>query len=262
MAGEKILIVEDTEDVREALYTHVTEAGYAARTVGDGQSALRAFYEYQPDLVILDVLLPGTSGFDICERIRAMSTVPVVMFSAVGSEREKVWAFERGADDYVVKGTGMGEMLARIAASLRRAKSPAPASPVNKYTDDAIALDFASSTVEVRGKPVELTPTEYKLLTMLIKNKGRPVPSERLLHGVWGREYDTEELVKWHVGHLRQKVEEDPAHPSLIVTRRGFGYVYVGPGSQAQAGQRAAATPQGQHDAPDISHPSAEEKAA
>jgi DNA-binding response OmpR family regulator len=149
------------------------------------------------------------------------------MFSAIGNEREKVWAFERGADDYVVKGTGMGEMMARIAASLRRSKTPAPSAPVSKFTDDVISMDFASSTVEVRGTPVELTPTEFKLLSLLVRNKGKPVPAERLLHGVWGREYDTEELVKWHIGHLRQKIEEDPAHPRLVVTRRGFGYVYL-----------------------------------
>jgi DNA-binding response OmpR family regulator len=227
MAGEKILVVEDTDDIRDAIQTQFTDAGYQVRTAADGPTALRLFYEYQPDLVLLDVLLPGATGFDICERIRSMSSAPVVMYSAIGSERQKVWAFERGADDYIVKGTGLGEMMARIAASLRRAKSPAPAAPVNNFADDVISIDFTSSTVSVRGQPTELTPTEYKLLSMLVRNRGKPVPAERLLHGVWGREYDTEELVKWHVGHLRQKVEEDPAHPKLIVTRRGFGYVYV-----------------------------------
>jgi two-component system KDP operon response regulator KdpE len=166
-----------------------------------------------------------------------MSGVPVIMFSAIGSEREKIWAFERGADDYVVKGTGMGELLARIHASLRRSRSPVPAAPVEKYADDVLSMDFATSTVSVRGSPVELTPTEYKLLSMLVRNRGKPVPAERLLHGVWGREYDTDELVKWHVGHLRQKIEEDPARPSLIITRRGFGYVYV---EQRAAIQQAA----------------------
>ncbi len=227
MAGEKILIVEDTEDVREALQTSLTDAGYTVRWAVDGPTALRTFYEVQPDLVVLDVLLPGQSGFEVCERIRAMSTVPVVMFSAVGSEREKLWAFERGADDYVVKGTSMNELLARIAAGLRRAKSPTPVTPISTYADGVVSIDFATSTVTIRGKHADLTPTEYKLLTMLVRNKGKPVPAERLLHGVWGREYDTEELVKWHIGHLRQKVEEDPAQPRLIITRRGFGYVYA-----------------------------------
>ncbi len=237
MAGEKILIVEDTEDIRTALLTSFTEAGYSVRGAADGPSALRAFYEYQPELVILDVLLPGASGFDICERIRSMSTAPVLMFSAVGTEREKVTAFERGADDYIVKGTGIAEMLARVAASLRRSKNPGPAAPVSNYSDDVITMDFTTSNVTVRGKLADLTPTEYKLLALLVRNRGKPVPAERLLHGVWGREYDTEELVKWHIGHLRAKIEEDPARPKLVVTRRGFGYVYAEPqaGTQTQA---------------------------
>ncbi len=226
MAGEKILVVEDAEDIRNALQLTLAEAGYAVCPAGDGAAALRLFYEFQPDLIILDVLLPGASGFDICERIRAMSSAPVIMFSAMGNEREKIWAFERGADDYVVKGTGMGEMLARIHASLRRAKSPSPAAPIEKFADDALSIDFATSTVLVHGKSADLTPTEYKLLSMLVRSRGKPVPAERLLHGVWGREYDTDELVKWHIGHLRQKIEEDPAKPSLVITRRGFGYVY------------------------------------
>jgi DNA-binding response OmpR family regulator len=118
-------------------------------------------------------------------------------------------------------------VLARINAALRRARSPAPVAPVEGYRDDAISMDYASSTVNVRGVPVELTPTEYKLLSMLVQHRGRPVPAERLLHGVWGREYDTDELVKWHIGHLRQKIEHDPAKPALVITRRGFGYVYL-----------------------------------
>lgn len=227
MPARKILVIEDSADVREALQEGLVEEGYSTRSVGDGDEALRVFYEFQPDLVLLDVLLPGTTGFDLCERIRAMSNVPVIILSGLADEREKIRAFEKGADDYVVKGTGMGEILARVSAGLRRASSPTAASAVDKFSDDVIEIDFARRTVSVRGEETELTPTEYKLLSMLVRQKGQPVPAEQLLHGVWGREYDTEELVKWHVGHLRRKVEIDPAKPELIITRRGFGYVYI-----------------------------------
>lgn len=227
MASHKILVVEDSADVREALAEGLTEEGYATRLVGDGDEALRVFYEFQPDLVLLDVLLPGTTGFDLCERIRSMSNVPVIILSGLADEREKIRAFEKGADDYVVKGTGMGELLARVAAGLRRASSPTGPATVDKFSDDVIEIDFARRTVSVRGGDVDLTPTEYKLLSMLVRQKGQPVPAEQLLHSVWGREYDTEELVKWHVGHLRRKVEENPSNPKLIITRRGFGYVYI-----------------------------------
>lgn len=227
MAAHKILVVEDSADVREALEEGLTEEGYSIRAVGDGDEALRVFYEFQPDLVLLDVLLPGTTGFDLCERIRSMSNVPVIILSGLADEREKIRAFEKGADDYVVKGTGMGELLARVSAGLRRASSPTGPATVDKFSDSVIEIDFGRRTVSVRGDDVDLTPTEYKLLSMLVRQKGQPVPAEQLLHSVWGREYDTEELVKWHVGHLRRKVEEDAANPKLIITRRGFGYVYI-----------------------------------
>ena len=227
MTAQKILVIEDSADVREALTEGFGEEGYSTRAVGDGDEALRVFYEFQPDLVLLDVLLPGTTGFDLCERIRSMSNVPVIILSGLTDEREKIRAFEKGADDYVVKGTGMGEILARVAAGLRRASSPTGPAAVDKYSDDAIEIDFARRTVNIRGEATDLTPTEYKLLSMLVRQKGQPVPAEQLLHSVWGREYDTEELVKWHVGHLRRKVETDPSSPQLIITRRGFGYVYI-----------------------------------
>ena len=227
MPSEKILVVEDNPDIRGAVVEAFMDSGYRVSAVGDGDEALREFYTFQPELVLLDVLLPGTSGFELCERIRSMSNVPVIMFSGLANEREKVWAFQRGADDYIVKGTGLNEILARVAASLRRAQTPSAGPAIDRFSDDALEIDFTRHTVLVRGEPVELTPTEYKLLTMLVRHRGQPVPAEQLLHGVWGREYDTEELVKWHVGHLRRKVEKDPRHPRMVITRRGFGYVYV-----------------------------------
>lgn len=226
MSQDKILVVEDSPEIMVGLTEYFQEEGFDVNGVATGDDALKIFYQYQPDLVFLDVMLPGLSGFEICGRIRELSEVPVIMYSALGSEAEKVQAFEKGADDYIVKGTGMGEVMARIAAVMRRSNA-VPSEVSDTYVDDVLNINFTSQTVAVRGEPTDLTPTEYKLLTTLVNQKGRPIPAEQLLHGVWGREYNTDELVKWHVGHLRRKIELDPSAPKLIVTRRGYGYVYL-----------------------------------
>ncbi len=226
MSQDKILVVEDSPEIMVGLTEYFQEEGFDVKGVATGDDALKVFYQYQPDLVFLDVMLPGLSGFEICGRIRELSEVPVIMYSALGSEAEKVQAFDKGADDYIVKGTGMGEVMARIAAVMRRSNA-VPSDVSETYVDDVLNINFTSQTVTVRGQPTDLTPTEYKLLTTLVSQRGRPIPAEQLLHGVWGREYNTDELVKWHVGHLRRKIELDPSAPKLIVTRRGYGYVYL-----------------------------------
>ena len=226
MSQDKILVIEDSPEIMVGLTEYFQEEGFEVAGVETGDDALKIFYQYQPDLVFLDVMLPGLSGFEICGRIRELSEVPVIMYSALGSEAEKVQAFDKGADDYIVKGTGMGEVMARVTAVMRRSNA-APNEVSETYADDVLNINFNSQTVAVRGEPTDLTPTEYKLLTTLVSQKGRPIPAEQLLHGVWGREYNTDELVKWHVGHLRRKIELDPSSPKLIVTRRGYGYVYL-----------------------------------
>ena len=226
MSQDKILVVEDSPEIMDGLTEYFQEEGFDVNGVASGDDALKIFYQYQPDLVFLDVMLPGLSGFEICGRIRELSEVPVIMYSALGSEAEKVQAFDKGADDDIVKGTGMGEVMARIAAVMRRSNA-VPGDVSETYVDDVLNINFTSQTITVRGEPTDLTPTEYKLLTTLVSQKGRPIPAEQLLHGVWGREYNTDELVKWHVGHLRRKIELDPSSPKLIVTRRGYGYVYL-----------------------------------
>ena len=235
MPQEKILIVEDSPEILAGLTEFFQEEDYDVNGVSTGDAALKIFYQYQPDLVFLDVMLPGLSGFEICARIRELSEVPVIMYSALGSETEKVEAFEKGADDYIVKGTGMGEVMARVSAVLRRANSTSAAEPADTYVDDVLNINYTTQTVAVRGEPTDLTPTEYKLLTTLVNQKGRPIPADQLLHGVWGREYSTDELVKWHIGHLRRKLEINPSAPKLIVTRRGYGYVYLPANESAAA---------------------------
>jgi two-component system response regulator VicR len=234
MAQVKILIVEDSPEILDGLKEFFEEEDYEVTGVTTGDAALKIFYQYQPDLVFLDVMLPGLSGFEICARVRELSEVPVIMYSALGSETEKVEAFEKGADDYIVKGTGMGEVMARVSAVMRRASGSATAENAETYVDDVLNINYTSQTIAVRGEAIDLTPTEYKLLTTLVNQKGRPIPADQLLHGVWGREYSTDELVKWHIGHLRRKIELDPSAPTLIVTRRGYGYVYL-PADEAAA---------------------------
>ncbi len=229
--GAKILAVEDDPDVGFALQATLSDAGYECAVITDGDEALRGLYGFQPDLVLLDLNLPGTPGMELCEQIRGMSDVPVIIFTAEARTDEKLEAFARGADDYVVKDCPVDELLARIAAGLRRARTPAATERRDDlYTDAVLEVDYARSEVKVRGERVNLTPTEYKILTFLVEQIGRPVPPDRLLKRVWGPEYSGEDLVKWHMAHLRRKIEADPDRPELVVTRRGFGYMYAPPG--------------------------------
>ncbi|NQU97483.1 MAG: response regulator transcription factor [Chloroflexi bacterium] len=170
--AQKVLVVEDVAELRRALATALVRAGYEVIAVPDGEEALRAFHSFQPDLALLDILLPGKSGVEVCERIREMSAVPVVMFSAVADEDEKVAAFEKGADDYVVKGTGLRELVVRINAVLRRARSVPSDDAQTRYADDVLAIDFARQLTWVRGEAVDLTPTEYRLLATLCQARG------------------------------------------------------------------------------------------
>jgi len=229
MIDARVLVVEDMADIRAALEAALEDEGYEAYPAADGTEALRAFYEFRPDLVLLDMLLPGMHGLDVCERLRSMSTIPVIVFSAVGSEEEKLAAFSRGADDYVVKGVGMNELMARVAAALRRSQAPARDAAPETYADPILQLDFTRRAAVVRGETVDLTPTEFDLLATLVRSKGRPFMAGELLHEVWGPAYDTDDLVKWHIAHLRSKIEENRERPQLVVTRRGFGYVYLAP---------------------------------
>ena len=229
MGDGRVLVVEYMADIRMALEATLEDEGYDVRSVADGEEALRVFYEYRPDLVLLDMLLPGVHGLDVCERLRSMSSTPVIVFSAVGGEEEKVAALNKGADDYVVKGVGMNELMARVAAALRRSRAPVGQAAPETYADPVLQLDFTRREVMVRGEDVDLTPTEFDLLAMLVRSKGRPFMAEELLREVWGPEYETDDLVKWHIAHLRGKIEEDREHPKLVVTRRGFGYVYLEP---------------------------------
>ncbi len=226
----RVLVVEDDPGFRVAIEAALEDAGCELMVIDDGNEALRGLYSFRPDLGLVDIRLPGMNGLDLCASIRSMSDIPIIIFSALHDTGEKLIAFERGADDYVVKDTPMEELTARIAVALRHAGSSATASEVEEsYSDEWMEINFTKFSVRVRGEDVDLTPTEYKILTLLVKRAGEPVPPQQLLRRVWGPEYDSEDLVKWHVGHLRRKIEVNPEKPKLVVTRRGFGYVYARP---------------------------------
>ncbi len=234
----KVLVVEDTEDWRRVLSESFTQAGYFTVTAGDGREALRAFFERQPDLVVLDLALPSMHGTEICRHIKSSSNVPVIVHSGTEAEKEKVLAFQSGADDYIVKGTGLRELIARASASLRRSRAAPDRTARRVFEDAALCIDFESQNVTLHGRLLGLTPIEYRLLSTLAAAPGWTFSAADLMQAVWGPEYQTSGLVKWHIMRLRKKIEEDYRKPGLIVTRWGFGYAYV---KQLQQGLEAGA---------------------
>ncbi len=229
-SAPKVLLIEDAEDWRQLLTTAFQGAGFTTLSVGDGNQAVGAFLEFQPDLVLLDLMLPGMFGDKVCEQIRLVSTVPLIVHSGLAGEMGKVESLRVGADDYVVKGTSLRELIARARASIRRAGGTTVAlATQSPYRDAVMTIDFSEQVVSIRGVPVQLTPIEYQLLSMLVANPGKTFRAVELLKEVWGPEYATAALVKWHIGRLRKKVELDPKTPDLIVTRWGYGYAYLPP---------------------------------
>ena len=229
MTGERILVVDDAPDVLEALVIALNDSGFETLGASDGKAALRAFYEFQPQLVLLDLIMPMMSGLEVCRQVRAMSDVPVVFLSGVEDIDRKVEALRAGGDDFIVKGGSFSELLARIEANLRRAVSSTPTQIIDRFRDGFLDINFVTSEVTTNGIPVDLTPIEYRLLTELVNHIGSPVPPTDLLERVWGPDYETENLVKWHMSRLRKKLGDNDPMSKLIVTRRGFGYVYNSP---------------------------------
>ena len=229
LAEEKVLVVEDNPDILQGLILALTDAGYETASAADGRDALRQFYDNPPDLVLLDLMLPGLSGTEICKRVRAVSDTPVIILSAVDDEAQKIHALTIGADDYIVKGAGIGELLARIKASLRRVRLNRKTRSSTHYADALLEVDFTRQAVLVKKRQIELTPIEFKLLAELIRHEGQPLSSNELLEAVWGSGYETDSLVKWHISRLRRKLGAamNRSDMDMIVTRRGYGYAYL-----------------------------------
>jgi two-component system alkaline phosphatase synthesis response regulator PhoP len=240
--GRKILVVDDEAVLVETIAYNLEQAGYQVIIAADGASALEAAKRENPDVIILDVMLPEVDGLEVCRQLRkeaSTSTTPIMMLTARGDEIDKVVGLEVGADDYVTKPFGRRELLARVRALLRRADYQ----PVNEngVQDDSrdilkpqrdlvagpIRIDLAGRRVNCRGNDLELQPKQFDLLTYLVRNRGTVLTRDQLLHNVWGYDYagDTR-TVDVHVRWLREKLEEDPANPRLIQTVRGVGYCF------------------------------------
>jgi DNA-binding response OmpR family regulator len=224
MADRRILVVDDDPDIRELLRVLLERRDFAVAEAEDGQEALRVFFEQRPDLVVLDVAMPGLDGWQTLERIRELSDVPVVMLTARATEVEKTRGLRSGADDYVTKPFGRQELLARVEALLRRTGTREP--PPESYSDAFVTIDFSQRTVTVGGRPVQLTPLEFRLLTAFVRHPNQVLTHDQLLELVWGDVEGARDQIKLYVGYLRKKLAPDAPDSVPIETRRGFGYAY------------------------------------
>lgn len=225
MAGEKILIVDDEEHIIELIKFNLENNGYKVVCANNGNDAVKLAKSEIPQLVLLDLMIPGIDGYDVCREIRkdpSISTIPVIMITAKSEEIDKILGLELGADDYITKPFSVREMVARVKAILRRAKTQYPD---DTYAIGDINIDFQKHEIIKNNNKIELTLKEFELLQILIKNKGRVMTRDFLLDKVWGYEYMGEtRTVDVHIRHLRQKVEDDDKNPKYIETIRGIGY--------------------------------------
>ena len=223
----KVLVVDDAAEVIEAVTVSFTLQWRETEVIGadNGETALDLIEQERPDVVLLDIAMPGMDGFATLREIRAFSDVPVIMLTAKDDVIDKVKGLELGADDYVTKPFDHLELLARVKALLRRLDMPQPVSRASSFRAGDLTVDFASREVRREGELVPLTATEYKVLYHLVRNAGRVLPHETLLAKVWGREYvDEIDYLRVYIRRLRQKLERDPEHPRHILTERGLGY--------------------------------------
>lgn len=237
MSGPKILVVDDEPQIRRVMRTTLTGRGYVILVARSGEEALEIMPAEHPDLVVLDVNMPGMGGLETCREIRRGSDVPIIMLTVRNTEKDKVSALDAGADDYVVKPFGIEELLARIRAALRRAQTVQTVEPVET---PELRIDFNARKVFVRDQPVRLTPKEFELLRQLAADAGKPVPHRRLLQTVWGPDYGEEtEYLRVFINQLRKKIELDPARPRYIITEPWVGYRFEIPAPAVPSHRRA-----------------------
>jgi DNA-binding response OmpR family regulator len=226
MTTHRILVIDDDDDIRGLVAELLQRAGLDVEQAPDGRAGLRAFHQTPADLVVLDVSMPELDGWQTLERIRDLSDVPVIMLTARGAELERVRGLQAGADDYMVKPFGRQELVARVQALLRRARSSAD-DQQDSYGDDHLTIDFAQRAVTYNGRDVALTPLEFKLLSAFVRNPRQVLSREQLLELVWGNAYGVSgDQVKLYVGYLRRKLDPEQPESVPIETVRGFGYRY------------------------------------
>jgi two-component system KDP operon response regulator KdpE len=222
MSNERVLVVDDEQPIRRFLRVTLTSQAYTVIEAASGQEALSGAATQKPDIIILDLGLPDIDGVEVTRLLRQWTQIPIIILSVRGSESEKIAALDAGADDYLTKPFGVGELLARLRAALRRTAQTAN-EPV--FTSGNLKVDLARRLVTVSGREVQLTPTEYGLLRMLITHAGKVLTHRHLLHEVWGAEYGEEfHMLHVNISNLRRKIEPDPARPQFIITEPGVGY--------------------------------------
>ena len=223
--GKKILIIDDDLLMLHLVGQTLSLAEGQVYSATNGPEGLKKFYVHQPNLVILDIMMPGVDGFEICRLIRQSSNVPIIMLTALGQEKDIVRGFNCGADDYVTKPFSPDVLVARVQAVLHRAALPAVVEELVVYNDGYLTIDIKQRRVRVRGESVKLSTKEYQLLVYLFENAGRILTIYQILEKVWGWEYrDNVDYVHVYVHHLRQKLEENPKSPRYLLTEHGIGY--------------------------------------
>jgi two-component system, OmpR family, KDP operon response regulator KdpE len=223
--GEKkssILIVDDEEAIRQFLFVTLTSQGYAITEAASGQEALSSVSSQHPDLIILDLVLPDIDGLEITRRLRQWTRIPIIILSVRGSEKDKIAALDAGADDYLTKPFSAGELLARIRVAWRHQ----PSSPEEAlFINGTLIADLSLRKITMSGQEVQLTPTEYDILRVMVEHAGRVLTHRQLLQKVWGEQYGDElHMLHVNISNLRKKIEPDPARPQYIITEPGVGY--------------------------------------
>jgi two-component system KDP operon response regulator KdpE len=224
---DTILVIDDDQLTASLVSDKLTEAGYTVHTAFDGRDA------HQPNLIVLDLLMPEMDGWTTCRRIREVSNVPIIILTTQGRPQDIIRGLDEGADEYVTKPFDLSVLVARVRAVLRRVSLPAGAGQKEEvaYSDDYLTFNPVDRRVVVSGELVKLTPTEYNLLALLIKNAGRVLPYTTLLERVWGWEYiDDVDYLRVYIWHLRRKLEPDPKNPRYVLTEHGVGYRFEGNG--------------------------------
>jgi DNA-binding response OmpR family regulator len=230
MSAARVLVVDDDEDIRALVRTLLERAGAVVYEAPDGRDGMREFHARRPDLVILDVSMPELDGWQMLDRIRDMSDVPVLMLTARADELERVRGLHAGADDYVIKPFGKQELIARVQALLRRASRGGRPEEADSYGDAYLTIDWGQRRVTVGEREVQLTPLEFRLLSTFVRNPRQVLSREQLLELVWGDSYGVGgDQVKLYVGYLRRKLEPEAPDIVPIETVRGFGYRYAAP---------------------------------
>jgi len=225
---ERILIIEDDEALGRLMRLQLERVGYEVSTCLGGEEALDRTPEFGPDLILLDILLPGLDGWSVCEELRQISEAPIIFTTALGSSDDMIRGLELGADDYIIKPFSYNELLARVRAALHRAQRAAARRLTYRYGH--LSVNLETRMVRLGDERIILTPLEYKLLATLVQDSGRVVSHETLLRRVWGPQYeDRRQYLKLYIWYLRQKIEEDPSNPQTILTERGVGYRIIAP---------------------------------